>query len=35
MVKQAYVDAKLFEGDFDNAEFAERIAKLSPASSSR
>ena len=28
MVKKAYVDAKLFEGDFDNAEFAERIAKL-------
>jgi CubicO group peptidase (beta-lactamase class C family) len=28
MVKKAYVDAKLFDGDFDNAEFAERIAKL-------
>jgi CubicO group peptidase (beta-lactamase class C family) len=28
MVKQAYRDAHLFEGDFDNAEFAERIAKL-------
>lgn len=27
-VKKAYVDAKLGEGDFDNAEFAERIAKL-------
>src|ERR1700722_14910208 len=26
MVKQAYRDAHLFEGDFDNAEFAERIA---------
>ena len=28
MVKKSYVDAKLFDGDFDNAEFAERIAKL-------
>lgn len=28
MVKKGYVDAKLFDGDFDNAEFAERIAKL-------
>ena len=28
MVKKAYVDAKLSDGDFDNAEFAERIAKL-------
>jgi CubicO group peptidase (beta-lactamase class C family) len=28
MVKQAYRDAHLFEGDFDNAEFAERITKL-------
>ena len=28
MVKKAYVDAHLFSGDVDNAEFAERIAKL-------
>jgi CubicO group peptidase (beta-lactamase class C family) len=28
MVKKAYVDAKLFDGDFDNAELAERIAQL-------
>jgi CubicO group peptidase (beta-lactamase class C family) len=28
MVKKAYVDAHLFAGDIDNAEFAERIAKL-------
>ena len=28
MVKKAYVDAKLFDGDFDNAEFAERIVQL-------
>ena len=28
MVKKAYVDAKLSDGDFDNGEFAERIAKL-------
>ncbi|SFP79574.1 Beta-lactamase [Bradyrhizobium sp. Ghvi] len=28
MVKKTYVEAKLFDGDFDNAEFAERIAKL-------
>jgi CubicO group peptidase (beta-lactamase class C family) len=27
-VKQAYVDQHVFLGDFDNAEFAERIAKL-------
>ncbi len=27
-VKKAYVDAQLTEGDFDNAEFAERLAKL-------
>lgn len=26
--KKAYVDAKILAGDFDNAEFAERIAKL-------
>jgi CubicO group peptidase (beta-lactamase class C family) len=28
LVKKAYVDADLFGGDVDNAEFAERIAKL-------
>jgi CubicO group peptidase (beta-lactamase class C family) len=28
MVKKAYVDAHLFADDVDNAEFAERIAKL-------
>jgi CubicO group peptidase (beta-lactamase class C family) len=28
LVKNAYVDAHLFTGDVDNAEFAERIAKL-------
>ena len=28
MVKKAYFDAKLFDGDLDNAEFAERMAKL-------
>ena len=28
LVKKAYVAANLFDGDFDNAEFAERIAKL-------
>ncbi len=28
IAKKAYVDAKIFAGDFDNAEFAERIAKL-------
>jgi CubicO group peptidase (beta-lactamase class C family) len=28
LVKKAYIAANLFEGDFDNAEFAERIAKL-------
>ncbi|MEW6640149.1 MAG: serine hydrolase [Pseudomonadota bacterium] len=27
-VKKMYVDAHVFAGDFDNAEFAERIAKL-------
>jgi CubicO group peptidase (beta-lactamase class C family) len=27
-VKKMYVDAHIYEGDFDNAEFAERIAKL-------
>jgi CubicO group peptidase (beta-lactamase class C family) len=28
MVKKAYVDAHLFAGDIDNAEFAERVAQL-------
>jgi CubicO group peptidase (beta-lactamase class C family) len=28
VVKSMYVDAHVFAGDFDNAEFAERIAKL-------
>jgi CubicO group peptidase (beta-lactamase class C family) len=28
MVRRLYVDAKIYEGDFDNAEFAERIARL-------
>jgi CubicO group peptidase (beta-lactamase class C family) len=28
LVKQAYLDHHLFRGDFDNAEFAERIAAL-------
>jgi CubicO group peptidase (beta-lactamase class C family) len=28
LVKKAYVDAHVIAGDFDNAEFAERIAKL-------
>jgi CubicO group peptidase (beta-lactamase class C family) len=28
LVKKAYLDAHLTRGDFDNAEFAERIAKL-------
>lgn len=28
MVKKAYIAANLFDGDFDNAEFAERLAKL-------
>ena len=28
LVKKAYVDAHLFSGDVDNAEFAERLAKL-------
>ena len=27
-MKKAYLDAKVFDGEFDNAEFAERIAKL-------
>jgi CubicO group peptidase (beta-lactamase class C family) len=28
LVRKAYAAAKVFDGDFDNAEFAERIAKL-------
>jgi CubicO group peptidase (beta-lactamase class C family) len=28
LVKKAYVDAHMFTGDVDNAEFAERLAKL-------
>ena len=28
MVKKLYVEANIFDGDYDNAEFAERIAKL-------
>jgi CubicO group peptidase (beta-lactamase class C family) len=28
MVRLAYRNAKIYDGDFDNAEFAERIAKL-------
>ena len=28
LVKKAYLDANLYEGDFDNAEFATRLAKL-------
>ena len=28
LVRKLYVDAKLHDGDFDNAEFAERIARL-------
>ncbi len=28
LVRQAYTKAKIYAGDFDNAEFAERIAKL-------
>jgi CubicO group peptidase (beta-lactamase class C family) len=28
LVKKMYVDAHVFAGDFDNAEFAERVAKL-------
>jgi hypothetical protein len=35
MVKRAYVDAHLFAGDIDNAEFAERIAKMPLALSAR
>jgi CubicO group peptidase (beta-lactamase class C family) len=28
MVRKAYAKAKIYDGDFDNAEFAERIAQL-------
>jgi CubicO group peptidase (beta-lactamase class C family) len=28
MVRKAYANAKIYDGDFDNAEFAERIAQL-------
>jgi len=28
LVKKAYVEANIFDGDYDNAQFAERIAKL-------
>jgi CubicO group peptidase (beta-lactamase class C family) len=28
LVKKAYVNAKVLDGDYDNAEFAERIARL-------
>jgi len=28
MVRKAYGNAKIYDGDFDNAEFAERIAQL-------
>jgi CubicO group peptidase (beta-lactamase class C family) len=28
LVRKAYANAKIYDGDFDNAEFAERIAKL-------
>jgi CubicO group peptidase (beta-lactamase class C family) len=28
MVRHAYANAKIYDGDFDNAEFAERIAQL-------
>jgi len=28
LVRKAYTDAKIYDGDFDNAEFAERIARL-------
>jgi hypothetical protein len=27
-VKKLYVEANLFDGDFDNAEFVDQIAKL-------
>lgn len=28
LVRKAYIDARIYDGDFDNAEFAERIARL-------
>jgi CubicO group peptidase (beta-lactamase class C family) len=28
LVRKAYTNAKIYDGDFDNAEFAERIARL-------
>ena len=28
LVRKAYRDADIYDGDFDNAEFAERIARL-------
>jgi CubicO group peptidase (beta-lactamase class C family) len=28
LVRKAYANAKIYDGDFDNADFAERIAKL-------
>ena len=28
LAKKAYLEANIYEGDFDNAEFAERLAKL-------
>ena len=28
MVRQLYQEAKIYDGDLDNAEFAERIARL-------
>lgn len=28
LVKKAYIEAKLFDGNFDNAEFADRLAKM-------
>jgi len=28
MAKKAYLEANIYDGDFDNAEFAERLAKL-------
>jgi CubicO group peptidase (beta-lactamase class C family) len=35
MVKKRYVDAKLFDGDFDNAELTERLAKTTTRLSAR
>ena len=28
MVRKAYANARIYDGDFNNAEFAERIAQL-------